>query len=165
MSNRRLFTFSSISYTSTAIENRDSGQQVRCSCRTFSNLTKCAIFRYDLLCIEGIARALRTFLQISDAPTYKLVFPPGGEKDLLTVTIDPEVVSCLPFLKMMSSSISTIYSTRHRKSDPILPALFFATSSSHPAPMRRSLTCKISSIKIFVDEDNLLQLARTIWIP
>lgn len=52
--------------------------------------------RYDLLCIEGIARALRTFLQISDAPSYKLVFPPGGEKDLLTVTIDPETAKIRP---------------------------------------------------------------------
>lgn len=47
--------------------------------------------RYDLLCIEGIARALSVFLEKQKAPTYKLVLPPGGEKDLLTVTIDPEV--------------------------------------------------------------------------
>ena len=48
-----------------------------------------------MLCIEGISRALRTFLQISDAPTYKLVSPPGGEQGLLTVTIDPEVILAL----------------------------------------------------------------------
>lgn len=47
--------------------------------------------RYDLLCIEGIARALRIFLQLSPTPEYKYIYPPGGEADLLTVTIDPEV--------------------------------------------------------------------------
>ncbi|KAG6830833.1 hypothetical protein H0H92_014485 [Tricholoma furcatifolium] len=41
--------------------------------------------RYDLLCIEGIARALRVFLQKEEAPRYKLVYPPGGESELLTV--------------------------------------------------------------------------------
>jgi hypothetical protein len=137
-------------------------RQAQWSCRTFPSLTECAVFRYDLLCIEGIARALRTFLQISDAPTYKLVFPPGGEKDLLTVTIDPEVISYLLFIKMMNFSISIFYFARRQKSDPFLPAPSFATSSSHPAPMHRSSICKISSIKIFVDEDSLLQLARTI---
>ena len=54
--------------------------------------------RYDLLCIEGIARALRIFLQKSEAPIYKLVYPPGGESELLQVKIDPEVgrlISCV----------------------------------------------------------------------
>ena len=48
--------------------------------------------RYDLLCIEGIARALNIFLQRTKAPAYKLVYPPGGEVELLTITIDPEVI-------------------------------------------------------------------------
>ncbi|KAF8914027.1 phenylalanyl-tRNA synthetase subunit beta [Gymnopilus junonius] len=52
--------------------------------------------RYDLLCIEGIARALRTFLQRSEAPTYKLVYPPGGEFDLLRVAIEPETAKIRP---------------------------------------------------------------------
>ncbi|KAF8205096.1 phenylalanyl-tRNA synthetase subunit beta [Pholiota molesta] len=52
--------------------------------------------RYDLLCIEGIARALRTFLQLSPAPEYKTVYPPGGEADLLTVKIDPETSRIRP---------------------------------------------------------------------
>lgn len=47
--------------------------------------------RYDLLCIEGIARALRVFLQKDEAPRYKLVYPPGGESQSLTVTCSPEV--------------------------------------------------------------------------
>lgn len=47
--------------------------------------------RYDLLCIEGIARALRVFLSKGKAPEYKLVYPPEGEKDLVEVTVAPEV--------------------------------------------------------------------------
>ncbi|KII95049.1 hypothetical protein PLICRDRAFT_128468, partial [Plicaturopsis crispa FD-325 SS-3] len=46
--------------------------------------------RYDLLCIEGISRALRVFLQKDRAPRYKLAFPKGGEDALLTTTIAPE---------------------------------------------------------------------------
>ncbi|KAG8894915.1 phenylalanine--tRNA ligase subunit beta [Tulasnella sp. 403] len=42
--------------------------------------------RYDLLCTEGISRALRVFLEKQEAPTYKLVLPPGGNDGLLTVT-------------------------------------------------------------------------------
>ncbi|PPQ83290.1 LOW QUALITY PROTEIN: hypothetical protein CVT25_004029 [Psilocybe cyanescens] len=53
-------------------------------------------YRYDLLCIEGISRALRTFLQLSDAPNYKLVYPPFGEADLVTVTIDAETAKIRP---------------------------------------------------------------------
>ena len=49
-------------------------------------------FRYDLLCIEGIARALNIFLERIEAPVYKLVYPPGGDSKLLTATVDPEVI-------------------------------------------------------------------------
>lgn len=41
--------------------------------------------------MEGIARALRVFLGKEKPPQYKLVYPPGGEKDLITTTIAPEV--------------------------------------------------------------------------
>ena len=47
--------------------------------------------RYDLLCIEGIARALRVFLGKGKAPEYRLVYPPGGEKNLVEVTVAQEV--------------------------------------------------------------------------
>ncbi|EIN10408.1 phenylalanyl-tRNA synthetase [Punctularia strigosozonata HHB-11173 SS5] len=53
--------------------------------------------RYDLLCIEGISRALRIFLGKATPPNYKLVLPPGGEPNLLTVTVDPEVSRIRPF--------------------------------------------------------------------
>ncbi|KAJ7068401.1 hypothetical protein C8F01DRAFT_1336035 [Mycena amicta] len=55
--------------------------------------------RYDLLCIEGISRALRVFLKKSDAqaPRYKLVLPPGGESGLLTATIHPETKKIRPY--------------------------------------------------------------------
>ncbi|TFK43413.1 phenylalanyl-tRNA synthetase subunit beta [Crucibulum laeve] len=53
--------------------------------------------RYDLLCIEGIARALNIFLENAQAPRYKLVYPPGGESHLLTVTVNPETARIRPF--------------------------------------------------------------------
>ncbi len=63
------------------------------------------MIRYDLLCIEGIARALRIFLEKGEAPRYKLVYPPGGESDLLTVTVHPEV-SRLPFRQHIGDKLS-----------------------------------------------------------
>ncbi|KAF8341323.1 phenylalanyl-tRNA synthetase [Cantharellus anzutake] len=51
--------------------------------------------RYDLLCIEGIARALRVFLQKSRAPTYKLVPPENG--GLLTIYVKPETGRVRPY--------------------------------------------------------------------
>jgi len=53
--------------------------------------------RYDLLCIEGVARALRVFLRKDEPPRYKLVYPPGDESQLLTVTCNPEVKRIRPF--------------------------------------------------------------------
>ncbi|KAJ4481665.1 phenylalanyl-tRNA synthetase subunit beta [Lentinula edodes] len=52
--------------------------------------------RYDLLCIEGIARALKVFLGKEKAPRYMLVYPAKGESDLLTVTIHPETKQVRP---------------------------------------------------------------------
>ncbi|KAF9226592.1 phenylalanyl-tRNA synthetase subunit beta [Gyrodon lividus] len=46
--------------------------------------------RYDLLCIEGISRALGVFLGKAEAPQYKLVYPLGGEDNLITVHVHPE---------------------------------------------------------------------------
>lgn len=43
--------------------------------------------RYDLLCIEGVARALRVFLGKEKAPNYRLVYPPGGEDKLVTMKV------------------------------------------------------------------------------
>ncbi|KIJ70087.1 hypothetical protein HYDPIDRAFT_178449 [Hydnomerulius pinastri MD-312] len=53
--------------------------------------------RYDLLCIEGISRALKVFLGQGEAPQYKLVYPPGGEDSLVTVHISPETQRVRPF--------------------------------------------------------------------
>ncbi|KAK0453433.1 phenylalanyl-tRNA synthetase subunit beta [Armillaria borealis] len=53
--------------------------------------------RYDLLCIEGIARALKVFLGKATAPQYKLVYPPGRDSKLLTVTIHPETQKIRPY--------------------------------------------------------------------
>ncbi|KAJ3563368.1 hypothetical protein NP233_g8984 [Leucocoprinus birnbaumii] len=52
--------------------------------------------RYDLLCIEGISRALGTFLGKTPAPKYKLVYPPGGEANLLTIGLHPDTAKIRP---------------------------------------------------------------------
>lgn len=52
--------------------------------------------RYDLLCIEGIARALRIFLGKDKAPNYRLVDPPGGQ-NLIEVTVAPETAQVRPY--------------------------------------------------------------------
>lgn len=41
--------------------------------------------RYDLLCVEGIARALRIFMQKEKPPTYRLVAPSSNEPQRLVV--------------------------------------------------------------------------------
>ncbi|KAF8663436.1 hypothetical protein AX16_001006 [Volvariella volvacea WC 439] len=53
--------------------------------------------RYDLLCIEGIARALRLFLQKDEPPRYRLVPRLGGDENMLTATIAPETKQIRPF--------------------------------------------------------------------
>ncbi|THH02408.1 hypothetical protein EW026_g419 [Hermanssonia centrifuga] len=53
--------------------------------------------RYDLLCIEGIARALRVFLGKEKAPLYQLIYPEGGEDSLITTTIAPETKNIRPY--------------------------------------------------------------------
>ncbi|KAF8484915.1 phenylalanyl-tRNA synthetase subunit beta [Russula ochroleuca] len=53
--------------------------------------------RYDLLCIEGIARALRVFLGKGKAPEFRLVYPAGGEKGLVEVTVAPETAQVRPY--------------------------------------------------------------------
>jgi len=53
--------------------------------------------RYDLLCIEGISRALRVYLGKDVPPLYKLVYPPGGEDSLVTATISPETKQIRPY--------------------------------------------------------------------
>ncbi|TFY65646.1 hypothetical protein EVG20_g5451 [Dentipellis fragilis] len=53
--------------------------------------------RYDLLCIEGISRALRVFLGKGKAPQYRLVYPPGGEAAIITTTVAPETQKVRPF--------------------------------------------------------------------
>ncbi|KAH8106164.1 phenylalanyl-tRNA synthetase [Cristinia sonorae] len=53
--------------------------------------------RYDLLCIEGIARALRVYLGKDKTPHYKYAYPAGGESSLITATIAPETKHIRPY--------------------------------------------------------------------
>lgn len=40
-------------------------------------------YRYDLLCVEGLVRALKVFLQKTNAPLYKSVEPKSGNRQQL----------------------------------------------------------------------------------
>ena len=54
--------------------------------------------RYDLLCLEGIAQALRAFLGISEMPKHCLLKPTPEAKIIVkpeTFEIRPYVVSCI----------------------------------------------------------------------
>ncbi|KAH7105574.1 phenylalanyl-tRNA synthetase subunit beta [Auriculariales sp. MPI-PUGE-AT-0066] len=53
--------------------------------------------RYDLLCIEGIARGLRVFLNLDKAPVYRLIPPVGGEANMVTLTMTPDVARIRPY--------------------------------------------------------------------
>ncbi|CAO3689538.1 unnamed protein product [Umbelopsis ramanniana] len=51
--------------------------------------------RYDLLCQEGIARALRVFLNLGQVPVYRLVKPSGG---LEKIVVQPDTAKIRPFV-------------------------------------------------------------------
>ncbi|KAJ1568603.1 hypothetical protein HK405_000036 [Cladochytrium tenue] len=53
--------------------------------------------RYDLLCPEGITRALRIFLGVQKPPTYRVVRPPNN-KALQQLHVKPETAAVRPFV-------------------------------------------------------------------
>lgn len=52
--------------------------------------------RYDLLCLEGITRALNIFLERATVPDYKLVDPPAGVARHV-MTVAPETAQIRPY--------------------------------------------------------------------
>jgi len=52
--------------------------------------------RYDLLCLEGLSRALRVFLGEEEAPTYRLTEPLSGKREIITV--DSSASEVRPFV-------------------------------------------------------------------
>ena len=42
------------------------------------------LYRYDMLCFEGISLMLNIFRGKQTSPNYRLVPPPGGELEVLT---------------------------------------------------------------------------------
>lgn len=52
--------------------------------------------RYDLLCIEGLSRALKIFLGECDAPVYEVVSVP--EADMQVMNVQPATSSIRPFV-------------------------------------------------------------------
>jgi phenylalanyl-tRNA synthetase beta chain len=52
--------------------------------------------RYDLLCLEGIARSLNAFLGRSPAPIYRALKPASGQ--LIQMNVDASVKGIRPFV-------------------------------------------------------------------
>lgn len=52
--------------------------------------------RYDLLCLEGIARALRIFIGVEETPVYRCVDIPDGS--MLEMHVKPETYDVRPFV-------------------------------------------------------------------
>lgn len=52
--------------------------------------------RYDLLCIEGLSRAIKIFLGDMDAPTYEIISVPDEEMQVMTVK--PSTAQIRPFV-------------------------------------------------------------------
>ena len=52
--------------------------------------------RYDLLCIEGLSRAIKIFLGDMDAPTYEVISVP--EADMEVMTVQPATAQIRPFV-------------------------------------------------------------------
>lgn len=89
---KRLTSTSSVPYhIPPATQNRGTRQQVCCVIPHVESNLISFLPRYDLLCIEGISRALRVFLGKAESPPYRLVHPPGGADNLLTVHVHPDV--------------------------------------------------------------------------
>jgi hypothetical protein len=144
-----------------AIEDRDPCKQVGIFDMRDSTVTN-GSRRYDLLCIEGISRALRAFLKKDLAPTYALKHPAGGEADLLTVHVSNEVKSISSIDYCGADLCSS--ASRRRKFARSSPLLSSGTSASHLGHMRLSSISRTNSIRIFVADVSLWQLAHTTWI-
>lgn len=110
------------------------------------------IYRYDLLCIEGIARALRVFLEKDKPPVYRLRIPPGGERELVEVRVTSEVrtlgyreapqMFILPTDQANPSIVRLCCSARRHLHAPVVSVFYRiagqAPSKLMPAPATRS---------------------------
>ena len=69
--------------------------------------------RYDILCLEGMARALNVFLGNAAPPEYALREPLGGSP--FTMTVEPETAMIRPYIVcavLRDCTFSTISLTR-----------------------------------------------------
>jgi len=109
------------------------------------------IHRYDLLCIEGIARALRVFLGKDNPTVYKLHIPPGGERDLIEVKIAPEVCTFCYHRQLQmftlrtdqpnSSIVRMRCPARRHLHSPIIPVFHRVARKASSKLMPASATC------------------------
>lgn len=54
--------------------------------------------RYDLLCMEGLCRAVNIFLRQMEAPVYKVLSPSSSEQQIETMTVMPSTSQIRPFV-------------------------------------------------------------------
>ena len=52
--------------------------------------------RYDILCMEGLSRALRIFLELEEAPVYRKVEPTGNGGGRTTMTVEASTAAIRP---------------------------------------------------------------------
>ena len=76
---------------------------VKLSSEQLSSLSDAVIYkidvpanRYDLLCIEGLARAIKIFLGEMDAPTYQVASV--AKEDMATTVVQPATGGVRPFV-------------------------------------------------------------------
>jgi phenylalanyl-tRNA synthetase beta chain len=60
------------------------------------------VCRYDLLCLEGLARALRVFTGTEASPVFQVSSIPRGS--ILQMHVKPEVISCSLDLQCISNN-------------------------------------------------------------
>ncbi|KAJ1344707.1 phenylalanine-tRNA ligase, beta subunit [Batrachochytrium salamandrivorans] len=53
--------------------------------------------RYDMLCVEGISRAIRTYLEIGPPPSYTVILPENGEP-MEQLLVKPDTAAVRPFV-------------------------------------------------------------------
>lgn len=111
--------------------------------------------RYDMLCFEGIARMLNIFLGRTKAPSYRVVAPPDGEAQVITV--QKEVGMDLPTgVDERLMLFDRLHVLGH-----MFPVPFYGISNSIKNGTTHSSLSRISYIRILLDSVRWYLLART----
>lgn len=84
--------------TTEAKRAKDQGQEASAASEEVIYRIDIPANRYDLLCLEGIAKALNVFLGRERTPDFRLVEPAGGPSQRHVMTIEPETMLIRPFI-------------------------------------------------------------------